>query len=56
MSYPRQFAKRTYITEIVPDPFSTNDLVPTRRFPTDDTGVETISEASLQSDTSPVDP
>ena len=56
MSYPRQFAKRTYITEIVPDPTSTNDLVPTRRFPTDDTGVETISEPSLHSDTSPVDP
>ena len=56
MSYPRQFAKRTYITEIVPDPISTKDLVPTRRFPNDDTGGETISEPSLQSDTSPVDP
>ena len=56
MSYPRQFAKRTYITEIVPDLTSTNDLLPTRRFPTDDTGVETISDPPLQSDTSPIDP
>ena len=56
MSYGRQLAKRTYITEIVPDPTSTKDVVPIRRFPIDDTGVETISEPSLQNDTSPVDP
>ena len=56
MSYPRQFAKRTYFAEIVADRNITNDLVPIRRFPIDDTGVETISEPSLQNDTSPVDP
>ena len=33
LSYPRPFAKRTYITEIVPDPTNTKDLVPIRRFP-----------------------
>ena len=47
MSYPRQLAKRTYFAEIVPDPTSTNDLVPTRRFPTDDIGDEYISENHL---------
>ena len=56
MSYPRQFANRTYFAQIVPDPTSTKDLVPTRRFPTDDTGVETISEPPLQIATCPVDP
>ena len=56
MSYPRQFATRTYFAEIVPDPTSTKDLVPIRRFPTDHTGVETISEPPLPIATSPVDP
>jgi len=35
MSYPRQFANRTYFADIIPDPTNTKDLVPTRRFPTD---------------------
>ena len=56
MSYPRKFAPRTYFAEIVPDPTSTKDLVPIRRFPTDHTGVETISEPPLPIATSPVDP
>ena len=56
MSYPRQLANRTYFAELVPDPTSTNDLVPTRRFPTDDIGGEYISEPPLQSDNSPIDP
>ena len=55
MSYPRQLAKRTYFAEIVPDPTSTNDLVPIRRFPTDDIGDEYISEPPLQSDNSLID-
>ena len=55
MSYPRQLANRTYFAELVPDPTSTNDLVPTRRFPTDDIGGEYISEPPLQSDNSPID-
>ena len=42
MSYPRQLAKRTYFSEIVSDPTTTNDLVPTRRFPNDDIGDEYI--------------
>ena len=31
MSYPVQFLKRTYFTNIVPDPITPNDLVPTSR-------------------------
>ena len=56
MSYPRQFAKRTYFSKIVSDPTSTKDLVTTRGVPTDDTVGQTISEPPLLSDTSPVDP
>ena len=55
MSYPRQFAKRTYFADIVPDLNSTNDLVPTRRFPRAVTGDEKISDPPLQTDNSPID-
>ena len=57
MSYPRQFANRTYFADIVPDPTNTKDIVPIRRFPTDVfTGDEKISDPPLQSENSPVDP
>ena len=56
MSYPRQLAKRTYIADIIPDPTSTNELIPIRRFPNDITGDETISDPPQLRDNSPIDP
>ena len=39
MSYPRPIAERTYISEIVPDPSVTNDIIPERRFTIDSDNV-----------------
>ena len=55
MAYPRQFALRTYIADIVPDPNNADEIVPIRRFPKDDTGEEIISDPPQQSDDSPID-
>ena len=55
MSYPRQLAKRTYIADIIPDPTSTNELIPIRRFPNDITGDEIISDPPQLRDNSPND-
>ena len=38
MAYPRQFALRTYIADIVLDPNNADEIVPIRRFPKDDSG------------------
>ena len=56
MAYPRQFALRSYVAHIVPDPNNPNEIVPIRRFPTDSSGDEIISEPPQQSDNSPIDP
>ena len=55
MSYPRKFVKRTYFTDIISDPTIPNDIVPTRRFPTDSNGEERISHPPKPNDNSPVD-
>ena len=55
MSYPRPIAPRTYFADIVPDLTITDDLVPTRRFPTDPNGDEKISDPTPRSDDSPID-
>ena len=55
MAYPRQLALRTYVTEVIPDPNITNDLVPVRRFVTDGNGDEKISGPPLPTFNSPVD-
>ena len=55
MAYPRQFAQRTYVTEVIPDPNITNDLVPVRRYVVDSNGDEKISGPPLPTFNSPVD-
>ena len=55
MAYPRQLARKTYVTEIIPDPDVTDDLVPIRRYATDRNGDEKISDPPSPIFTSPVD-
>ena len=55
IGYPRQFALRTYIADIVPDPNNADEIVPICRFPEDDSGDEIISAPPHQSDDSPID-
>ena len=55
MAYPRQYAKRTYIADIVPDPNNTNEIVPIRRFPIASDGDEIISAPPQPNDHSPID-
>ena len=55
MAYPRPFALKTYIADIVPDPNNVNEIIPIRRFPNDSSGNEIISEPPQQSDNSPID-
>ena len=55
MSYPRQLAKRTCFTEIVPDPTVPDDLTPTCRFPTESNSDERISHPSKLNDHPPID-
>ena len=55
MAYPREFAIKTYIADIVPDPNNANDIIPIRRFLDDSSGDELISKPPEHSDNSPVD-
>ena len=55
MAYARQFAIKSYIAHIVPDPNNTNEIVPVRRFPIDSNGDEIIGDPPQQSDNSPID-
>ena len=56
MSYPRQLAPKTYITEIIPDPTNHDELVPIRRFNRSLLGEENISDPPAVNNLSPVDP
>ena len=51
----RQFAIKSYIAHIVPDPNNTNEIVPIRRFPIDSIGDKIIGDPPQQSDNSPID-
>ena len=55
MSYPRQFALRTFITEIIPDPGNPGEIIPKRRFPFDINGDEVISDPPASNCLSPID-
>ena len=56
MSYPRQRASKTYITEIIADPENTSEIIPKRRFPRNINGDEIISDPPVINTLSPVDP
>ena len=56
MAYPRPFAEKTYITEIVPDLAVADEIIPVRRFQIGRNGDEKISDPPCPSDRSPVDP